>query len=126
QKKAAKRDCDRQVVGLRAEYGRRLELVRNVEGRGSFLAFFQNQTTKIDSIVRGVLSGNWLGGLDTWMRNTRAEAAAGEPEGVLVSTIKFFTIAPAWALRHHPVYFLLFGALFLVVWSLFGGAIARI
>jgi hypothetical protein len=124
QKRSARRDRDRQVAGIRSEFGRRLELVRNVEGKGLFLAFFQYQTQKIDTIVRGVLSGNWLGGLDPYMRNNRE--AGGEPEGVMVSTIKFFTVAPAWALRHHPVYFVLFGALFLVVWSLFGGAIARI
>ena len=122
-RKAAARERDRQLQSIRADYGRRLELVRTVEGQGLFLAFFRYQTAKIDSIVRGVLSGNWLGGLDPWMRRN---VEATEPEGVLVSTIKFFTVAPAWALRHHPVYFLLFGALFLVVWSLFGGAIARI
>jgi hypothetical protein len=122
-KKAAQRERDRQIRAIRDEFSRRLEVVRHVEGKGLFLAFFQYQTQKIDNIVRGVLSGNWLAGLDPWMRNNRD---AAEGEGVMVSTIKFFTVAPAWALRHHPVYFLLFGALFLVVWSLFGGAIARI
>ena len=46
--------------------------------------------------------------------------------GVIGNTLRFFTVAPAWAMRHHWLYFLLFGILFLVVWSLFGGAIARI
>src|SRR5882672_7584477 len=123
QEEAALRRREVEIAQARAEARAKLEIVQTVEGRGLFLAFFQYQTQKIDNIVRGVLSGNWLGGLDTWMRKG---AEAGEPEGVIVSTIKFFTVAPAWALRHHPVYFLLFGALFLVVWSLFGGAIARI
>ncbi len=122
-KKAAQRERDRQIAAIRAEFGRRFDVVRTVEGKGLFLAFFQYQTQKIDSIVRGVLSGNWLGGLDPWMRNIRESI---EPEGVLVSSMKFFTVAPSWALWHHPIYFLIFGALFLVVWSLFGGAIARI
>jgi len=122
-KKAALADRDRQIAAINSAFGRRFDLVRSVEGQGLFLAFFRYQTQKIDNIVHGVLSGNWLGGLDPWMRRN---VESTEPEGVLVSTIRFFTVAPAWALRHHPLYFLLFGALFLVVWSLFGGAIARI
>ncbi|HEV8607646.1 MAG TPA: hypothetical protein VGQ99_20085 [Tepidisphaeraceae bacterium] len=123
QEQAALARRDAAIAQARTEARAKLDIVETVEGKGLFLAFFQYQTQKIDNIVRGVLSGNWLGGLDQWMRKS---ADAAEADGVIVSAIKFFTVAPAWALRHHPIYFLLFGALFLVVWSLFGGAIARI
>src|SRR5207253_615709 len=68
---AARRDYDREVSSLNAEFMRRHEVVRAVEGKGLFLAFFQYQTQKIDSIVRAVLAGNWLGGLDQWTRNSK-------------------------------------------------------
>lgn len=89
-----------------------------IRGEGLFLAFFKYQTDQTNKIWGGVLTGNWLGGL--------SGRTGAEGDGVVVSTIRFFTIAPSWALRYHWLYFLLFGALFLFVWSLFGGAIARI
>jgi hypothetical protein len=89
-----------------------------IRGEGLFLAFFKYQAQQTNKIWSGVLTCNWLGGL-----GGRPDAAG---DGVVISTLRFFTIAPSWALRYHWLYFLLFGTLFLFVWSLFGGAIARI
>lgn len=110
----------RRDEAIRAAYAgaaTRLRTVEQIQGQGLFVAFFEYQTLQVRKIVWGVLGGNWLGGMP---------GSDVREDGVAASVIKFFTIAPWWAMRHHPVYFLLFGALFLVVWSLFGGAIARI
>ena len=57
----------------------------------------------------GVREGNWLG-----------------TAGVVDAIRSFFVFAPLWAMRHHPVFFTIFFLYFLAVWSIFGGAIARI
>ncbi|HWE01458.1 MAG TPA: hypothetical protein VG326_03540 [Tepidisphaeraceae bacterium] len=46
--------------------------------------------------------------------------------GVLRSLANFAVVGPGWLLRFHFVYFILFASWFLVVWAIFGGAIARI
>lgn len=97
---------------LRVVYGRAaaaLNDVKAVKGQGLFAAFFEYQSEQINQVVSGVLEWRWLG-----------------ENGVLASILRFFVVAPSWALRTHPVYFLFFGALFLAIWSLFGGAISRI
>src|SRR5688572_3372201 len=85
------------------------EVVDAVKGEGLFEAFFRYQTQRINAVTSAVRDWDWIGS-----------------EGVFLNIYRFFTVAPGWAMRHHWLYFLLFGILFLVVWSLFGGAIARI
>jgi hypothetical protein len=114
---AAAKRRDESIRAAYAGAATRLRTVRQVEGQGPFVAFFEYETLQIRNIVQGVLGGNWLGGLPG--------SGMGQG-GVVTSVVKFFTVAPWWAMRHHPVYFILFGAMFLVMWSLFGGAIARI
>ncbi|MGE5608643.1 MAG: hypothetical protein ACM359_05290 [Bacillota bacterium] len=94
-----------------------LRVVETLEGQGLFVAFFSYQTLQIQKVVDAVLDWNWLGGLP----GNRSAV-----DGVFASTYRFFTTAPAWSLQYHWLYFLLYGSLFLAVWSLFGGAIARI
>jgi hypothetical protein len=96
--------------------GQRLAAVDAVNGRGLFAVFFDYQRQQVRKVADSVLAGNWLGGI----------GGIGGPDGVYKSAFKFFTSAPAWAIQYHWVYFLIYGALFLFVWSLFGGAIARI
>ena len=117
QKKTKLENSERQRQDdLKDAYGEASEARRTVKslaGEGLFEAFFDYQAARINDIVTGVLTWNWL-------------SFDNRSPGVIYSTLKFFTVAPTWALRHHPLYFFLFGTLFLVVWSLFGGAIARI
>jgi hypothetical protein len=86
-----------------------------IRGMGLFRAFFSYEAERIYGVVGGVISGNWLGNI----RDDRGP-------GVFDSVISFFTVGPVWLMRHHPVYFILFTLLFLTVWAIFGGAIARI
>src|SRR5207302_16491 len=88
---------------------------RPVEGEGLWMLFMDFETARVNDIVMGVTHNNWFGGLTD----------VGEP-GVFQSIYRFFCVAPRWAFSQHYVYFSLFGILFLVVWAIFGGAIARI
>src|SRR5688572_19983452 len=90
--------------------------LKAIRGQGIFVTFFEYQTGQISNVVRGVIRANWLGG---WMGDAR-------PPGVVKSIINFFTVGPLWLMRYHPVYFVLFTLLFLTLWAVFGGAIARI
>ena len=112
-------DYEQRRQGLReafAQAAAQSEVVDSVSGRGLFAVFFHYQRLQVDKVAAAVISNNWLGGLGN----------VGGGDGVYKSAFKFFTGAPAWAVQYHWFYFLLYGALFLVVWSLFGGAIARI
>ena len=80
-----------------------------VRGEGLFRLFYQYELGQVNMVVRGVLDWNWVG-----------------PSGVLTGIYNFFIVGPSWAVRHHWVYFTLFGIFFLIVWAVFGGAIARI
>ncbi len=46
--------------------------------------------------------------------------------GVIQSVFRFFTVGPLWLLTQHPLYFMIFGLYFLMLWAIFGGAISRI
>ena len=77
--------------------------------RGIFISFFEHQVRHVNYVTRGVLSGRWFG-----------------PFGVFDSVWGFIARGPGRLVQHHPLYALLFLAWFLLVWSLFGGAISRI
>jgi hypothetical protein len=97
---------------IRAEYQRAYDEVRYYElhdGVGLFRTFYDFEIGQVNQITRAIRNGNWLG---------RA--------GVFEALLNFFIIGPSWAIRHHWLYFTLFGLFFLMVWAIFGGAIARI
>lgn len=91
-----------------------LNAIDAINGDGIFAEFFEYQVSQVDGVVVGVLEWNWLGGV--------GETSAG----VVPSIVRFFTVGPVWLLCEHTLYAILFSILFLLVWSVFGGAIARI
>ncbi len=100
---------DAQVLGVyRGAYDEysRFKLIR---GYGLFQLFYEYQLGQVNMIVGAAREWNWMG-----------------PHGVIEGLRNFFIVGPGWALKYHPVYFLLFGIFFLIVWAIFGGAIARI
>lgn len=99
---------DRRIKEAYEKYREELEVIDNARGRGLFISFVNYQSSQMNAVVSAVVRGDWLG-----------------PGGVVESVQRFFTVAPGWALWHHPLYFVLFSALFIVVWAIFGGAIAR-
>ncbi len=94
----------------------RMDIIEANQGQGLFRAFFHYQAIQLGGITNAVIANNWSGGI----------GQSREAPGVIVCLVRYFTVAPAWAVRHHTIYFILYGALFLAVWSLCGGAIARI
>jgi hypothetical protein len=101
------------AASIRSAYDRATkrweEVSRLARNRGPFMEFLEYEIGQFYGVVDGVTAWNWLG-----------------PQGVLRSVGNFFAVGPSWAIRFHPVYFILFGVWFLIVWSVFGGAISRI
>ncbi len=114
---------------------------RKVSGEGLFIHFFEYESSQISNVVRGVRLWNWFGQeqfsgfvspsataenlLGAVAQPLAVPTSVGEP-GVIQSTLRFLTTGPLWLLSQHPFYFILLGAWFLVIWAIFGGAIARI
>ncbi len=106
------KDIDARNNQIRATYddaARTHQQLLSTRPRGVFATFLDYQIDQVDSIARGVFEWNWTG-----------------ETGVLAGLQRFVFIAPGWALARHPVHaiFMTFAGLF--VWSIFGGAIARI
>ena len=106
------------------------EQAKQIKNGGLFDAFFDYESNQISEVVRGVRQWNWFGEqqledqIQTDLSNLSA-GSFGEP-GVIQSIFRFFAVGPLWLLSQHPFYFLLFGAIFLVLWAIFGGAVSRI
>src|SRR4051812_19191661 len=75
--------------------------------RGIFITFFDYEIQQVNTIAAAVLSGNLIG-------------------GDVAAISNFVVTGPAWLLVFHPLYFFLFVVWFLIIWSIFGGAISRI
>jgi hypothetical protein len=88
---------------------------KRIKGVGLFHTFFTYEAERVVGVVMGVISGNWWGDGDVAGRGS-----------VVENVRNFFVTGPIWLMRHHPVYFVLFTLLFLTIWAIFGGAIARI
>jgi hypothetical protein len=77
--------------------------------QGIFFTFFSFEVQRVNDIVNSVVPG-----------------AGPAKLGPIDATLAFLVEGPGWLWGHHPLFALLFTAWFLVVWSVFGGAIARI
>jgi hypothetical protein len=102
QRQAAQRAAYEQAV-------QELRPVRSYEGYGLFSTFFNYEVGQLNGVVRGVQTGRFFG-----------EDGLGRP------LANFFMWGPLWAISQHPGFFTIFGLYFLTIWSIFGGAIARI
>ena len=105
----ARRTRDERVQATYQAATREYNRAALLRGRGLFQTFYEHQLGQVNAVVRGVRTGNWIGS-----------------DGVTEALVRFFAMGPMWALRHHYVYFTIFGLYFLIIWSIFGGAIARI
>lgn len=99
--------------GIKAAYVQADELLgelrRSHEPVGLFDTYISYNIAAMNQLVGAVLDGNWLGS-----------------SGVLRSLERIVIVAPSWAIRHHPIFFIVFFLFKLAVWAIFGGAIARI
>jgi hypothetical protein len=76
-----------------------------------FKTFFNYETAQINAAAGAVINGNWLG--------------MGEPS-VAQALTNFVFNGPKWFFSSHPLFATLFAIWFLILLSVFGGAIARI
>ncbi len=76
---------------------------------GPFVGFFNYEAAQVNYLSQAVLRNQWM-----------------EPDGVLERAGNFLVVGPHIAFANSPVYFTIFTIWFLLVWSIFGGAIARI
>jgi hypothetical protein len=76
------------------------------QAQGVFITFFSHQARTVNNVAASVAYADW--------------------RGVVNSIFAFFVDGPRWLFLEHPVFGLIFTAWFLVVWSIFGGAICRI
>lgn len=88
-----------------------------IKGQGLFSTLLHYEAARLADIARAAYEWNWTGGLAA--NDQRAP-------GIIKSVQRFFTAAPAWAFGQHWFYFTLWFLMFLAVWAVFGGAIARI
>src|SRR5207245_2284857 len=105
----------RDVRGAYAATEAQWARLSSIKGKGPFALFLAYETDQVNGVVSGVLQNNWLGGL-----------TGADPRGVFASVKNFFYTGPRWLLGQHPIFFVCFFALFLIIWAIFGGAIARI
>jgi hypothetical protein len=82
------------------------------ERQGLFRTFFSYQANQFNGAVVSVYENQWL--------------QSGDDAGVLGHVYHFVAVGPMWLARNHGVFAVLFAALFIGAWSLFGGAIARL
>ena len=76
---------------------------------GLFRTFSTYELGQAHAVVYSVRSVNFLGS-----------------GGFTANLLRMFAVAPGWALKYHPIFFTIYGLFFLVIWSVFGGAITRI
>ena len=100
---------DQRILGIYRGAYDEWQGYKAVRGVGLFRLFYEYELGQVNMIVRAAREWNWMG-----------------PGGVFEGIFNFFIVGPSWAVRHHWVYFTLFGIFFLIVWAIFGGAIARI
>ncbi len=91
--------------------------LRSLAPRGIYDEFFTYETAQANATMYSVLGSRWVGDVDL---------EAGPAPTVFRSVTNFLVIGPAWMISTHPVFFIFFAIWFLIVWAIFGGAIARI
>jgi hypothetical protein len=74
--------------------------------RGIFISFFNHEVRSFNYVIRGAL--------------------ALSPRAIYDAAYEFVVVGPYWLMTEHPFFFTLFAIWFLLIWSIFGGAIARI
>jgi hypothetical protein len=92
------------------------EIVRARGGAGVMGEFIRYSSDRVQTAANAVVSFNFV----------QFDVAGRPVGGLLRSLFDLVCVGPAWMLSRHPVYTLVLGAWALLVWAVFGGAIARI
>lgn len=62
----------------------------------------------------------------TRLQDVAGAVLRGSPAELVEAVVGFVYVGPSWGFRMHPLFSVVFGSFVLVMWSLFGGAIARV
>lgn len=100
---------DDEIRAAYARAGSTIDALDATFGRGLCLTFVEFEAQQIDNAARAVVNWDWLGA-----------------RGVIPSLGRFIFTGPGWAIGKHPLFFTIFTIVALLVWSVIGGAIARI
>jgi hypothetical protein len=99
-------------TAIRAAYERAADAVGAIHashGVGLFHTFWSYQVIQLHKVVAAGRNGAFIG-----------------RGGVVDSLIQLLAVAPGWGISQHPLFFIILGIYSLVIWAIFGGAIARI
>lgn len=92
------------------------QVIEARSGKGVFAEFIRYSSDRVQAAANAVLTFNFV-----------EFDSAGRPVGGLARAIfDLVCVGPAWLLSRHTFFALLIGAWALLVWAVFGGAIARI
>jgi hypothetical protein len=130
----ADREYDASVRAIFVAASGEYQSAIRIKNVGLFETYFDYESNQISNIIRAVREWNWFGEehapspaeFNPLGFTVSAGGGAALQAGVVQSVVRCFTVGPIWLLSQHPLYFFLFGIWFLVLWSLFGGAICRI
>lgn len=100
---------DRAIAAETARAQQRWRDAMDTQPVGLFDQFTSYQIGQINAVARALRRANWFG-----------------DDGVVDAVTRFCIVGPSWAFGNYPVFFAILAAYFLCVWSIFGGAIARI
>ncbi len=119
--KEAETEVPEKRLAKRKEAHQEIESIRDLvgkgpTGRGPFRALLRYELGVFDNLVFSVRSYNILGGLGM--------TGVGAEGGVVVQIWRGLK-GLQWLLIQHWIYFIVFGAFCLVVWSILGGDISR-
>jgi hypothetical protein len=118
-----------------------LENLARLAPRPIFDEFMDYEARQFGNVIQSTLAFNWLNGLSgrgsseaaAFTRGhaldsdvLAAGAAFSGPVSVVQSVANFAVVGPGWLIRYHLGYFVIYACWFLLIWAIFGGAIARI
>lgn len=138
-----RRDAD--VRQAREDALARIEDLARITPQPIFDEFLNYEARQFHNVYSAALSSNWLGGIYNQGMSQSAEFTRGRSmngtgaQGAMSEALPFFgtmsvaqaisnfaVVGPGWLLRYHLGYFVLYMAWFILMWAIFGGAIARI
>ncbi|HET6251711.1 MAG TPA: hypothetical protein VFE47_28760, partial [Tepidisphaeraceae bacterium] len=126
-----KRDEDYRTY--QTEMGPEIRDLASITPRPLFDSFFEYECRQFQNIYSSVFNNNWFTGVVGRSADAPPEIAGrhidatGDPNvGVIRCVANLTVVGPGWLLRYHTIYFILFAIWFLLMWAIFGGAIARI
>lgn len=103
------RERDRRVSDAYEKARSRHVQAHFINGVGLFESFYYYEVAQVNLIARAIRYSNWIGG-----------------GSVTQGLFNFLVNGPSWAISQHCVFFTIYFLFFLTIWSIFGGAIARI